>query len=151
MSAAVVRDARPPAPLVRALNPILRLVLRTPLGRLVRPFALLELEGRRTGRRLRVPVGWYQLDSGPVVVSPAPWRASFRGGWPATVWFHGRRQQLVGVLDTDPERVAATVRAIAVARGSLGLVGIAVPPDHEVTAADVVALDRAVIRFGPPG
>ena len=46
---AVARDARPPLALVRVINPTMRVVLRTPLGRLVRPVALLDFTGRRSG------------------------------------------------------------------------------------------------------
>src|SRR4051794_21368801 len=51
-AAVVARDAKPPLALVRMMNPVLRLLLRTPLARALRPFALLEFTGRRSGRRL---------------------------------------------------------------------------------------------------
>jgi hypothetical protein len=53
----VVRDGRPPAMLVRLLNPVARVVLRTPFGRIVKPVALLQFTGRRSGRRYVIPVG----------------------------------------------------------------------------------------------
>jgi hypothetical protein len=146
----VVRDARPPVALVRCMNPVMRALLRTPFGRAVRPFALLEFQGRRTARRMRVPVGWHEVDDGAVVFSPARWRVNFRGGAPVTVHFRGRRRQLIGVLEEDPERVAAALRALVVRRGSLRPVGVDVPAGHRVNADDVVAVDRAMIRFELP-
>lgn len=148
------RDARPPLLLVRILNPVMRIVLRTPFGRLVRPFALLEFDGRRSGRRYAVPVGWHDFDGGPVVCTPAPWRVNFRDGIPVTVRFRGHRRELTGTLDDDPDRVAAALQSLADRRGSLRPVGIEVSPGHRITAADVLALDRALIRFttrGTPG
>ncbi len=71
MTTDVARDARPPLILVRVMNPIMRVVLRTVLGRLVRPFALLEFTGRRSGRRFLVPVGWHEIDSGHFAFTPA--------------------------------------------------------------------------------
>ena len=147
MTAAVARDARPPLALVRVMNPVMRVVLRTPIGRLVRPFALLEFHGRRSGRRFRVPVGWHEIDTGPVVCTPARWRANFSGGLAVTVRTRGHRRELVGRLDDDPERVAAALRYLAERSGSLRRVGIDIPPGHQVGAADVVAVDRALIRF----
>lgn len=144
---AVASDARPPLLLVRLLNPVMRIVLRTPLGRVVRPFALLEFEGRRTGRRYRVPVGWHEIESGHVVCTPAPWRVNFRDGIPVTVRYRGHRRELTGTLDDDPEHVAAALRSLADRCGSLRPVGVDVPPGHHITAADVLALDRALIRF----
>lgn len=149
MSTIIARDARPPLILVRVMNPIMRVVLRTPLGRLVRPFALLEFTGRRSGRRFLVPVGWHEIDSRHVAITPAPWRANFRDGIPVTVWFRAQRQDLIGVLDDDTDRVAVALQSLADRRGSLRPVGVYIPPGHRVTAADVAAVDRAVIRFEP--
>lgn len=129
----------------------MRVVLRTPLGRLVRPFALLEFRGRRSGRPFRVPVGWHEIDAGFIVVTPAPWRVNFRDPLPVTVRLRGRRQELIGTLDDDAERVAAALRSLAERRGSLRLVGVVIPPGHRVTTHDVVAVDRTVIRFAPAG
>ena len=149
MSTIIASDARPPLILVRVMNPIMRVVLRTPLGRLVRPFALLEFTGRRSGRRFLVPVGWHEIDSRHVAITPAPWRVNFRDGIPVTVWFRAQRQDLIGVLDDDTDRVAVALQSLADRRGSLRPVGVDIPPGHRVTAADVAAVDRAVIRFEP--
>ena len=132
------------------MNPAMRILLRTPLGRLVRPFALVEFSGRRTGRVYRIPVGWHEVDDERLVCTPAPWRVNFVGGIPVTVWYQGRHGRLTGTLDHDPERVAAVLRSLAQHRGSLRSVGVDVPPGHQVTAADVVAVDRAIIRFTNP-
>lgn len=145
--APAVREARPPAAVIRVLNPIMRAVLRTPLGALVRPFALLEFEGRRSGRRYRVPVGWHAVGDERAVFSPAPWRANFAGGTGVTVRFRGRRQQLVGTLVDDPAEVAAALNQMCAEGSSLAKVGIKASKGHEMTAADVRAVDRALIRF----
>jgi hypothetical protein len=147
MTAAVARDARPPLALVRVLNPIMRVVLRTPMGRMVRPFALLEFRGRRTGKQMRVPVGWHETDDGYAVFTPAPWRTNFRDGIPVTVRFRGRRRDFVGTLEDDPNAVAVALQSIVDRRGSLRPVGVDMPRGHRVTAADVVAVDRALITF----
>ena len=147
---AVARDARPPALLVRLMNPVMRILLRTQLGRAVRPFALVEFAGRRTGRRFRVPVGWHEIDGERIVCTPAPWRVNFRDGIPATVWYQGRRHRLTGTLDDEPAHVAAALQSLARHRGSLRSVGVDVPPEHTMTTADVRAVNRAIIRFTGP-
>lgn len=146
-TAAVVRDRRPPLALIRVLNPIMRTLLRTPLGRLVRPFALLEFDGRRSGRRYRVPVGWHAVGGDPVVFSPAPWRANFAGGTDVTVRLHGRRRRLVGTLVDDPGEVAAALDQMIKEGTPAARVGIVVPAGHQLTADDVRVVDRAMIRF----
>jgi hypothetical protein len=142
-----VRDAKPPLLLVRMMNPVLRLLLRTPVGRAIRPFALLEFAGRRTGRRFLVPVGWHSLPTGTVVFTPAPWRANFAGGIPVTVHHAGRHLALTGTLETDPDRVAAAMRSLVALRGSLRRIGVELPAGTQLTAADVRAVDRSLITF----
>lgn len=144
---AVARDARPPLVLIRLMNPVMRVVLRTPLGRLVRPFALLEFRGRRTGRLLRVPVGWHHIGGEHVVFTPAPWRANLRDGVPVTVHFRGHRLEMTGTLDDDPDHVATVLQSLADLHGSLRRVGIDIPPGHRITADDIRAVRRALIRF----
>jgi hypothetical protein len=146
---AVAKDKKPPRLLVRTLNPIMRAVLRTPLGRLVNPVAVLEFTGRRSGRCYRVPVGWHQVRSEPAVFSPAPWRVNFAGGVPVAVYHRGRRRAMTGTLVTDPDVVADALQAMFDAGASPKGVGIDAPAGHRFTAADVVAVDRALIRFEP--
>jgi hypothetical protein len=146
---AVARDARPSLLLVALLNPVMRVVLRTRLGRVVRPFALLEFDGRRTARHYRIPVGWHEVDSGHVVCTPAPWRVNFRNGIPVSVTFRGRRQKFTGTLVDDPDAVAAALRHLTEQHGSLRPVGVDIPRGHRITGDDVRAVGRALIRFTP--
>jgi hypothetical protein len=144
---AVARDAKPPLLLVRMMNPVMRVLLRTPAGRVIPAIALLEFTGRRSGRRLLIPVGWHSITADPVVFTPAPWRANFAGGIPVTVHHRGRRATLTGTLDTDPARVAAAMQSLVEQSGSLRRIGVDVPPGHHVTEADVHAVNRALISF----
>ena len=143
----VAGDGRPPLALVRMLNPIMRAVLRSPLGSAVKPFALLEFTGRRSGRRYRVPVGWYDADGRAVVFSPAGWRVNFDGGRDATVRHRGRTHRMTGTLVREPATVAAALQSTVRGGVSAKQIGIAMPSDHTITAADVVHLDRAAIFF----
>ncbi|MEO8696396.1 MAG: grhN [Acidimicrobiales bacterium] len=142
-----VRDARPPATLVHVLNPIMRIVLRTRLGRLVRPFALLEFDGRRSGRRYRVPVGWHESNGGALVVTPAPWRINFSGGARATVYFRGKAQQMTGTLVTDHSAVAGALQSLFASGTKPREIGLDMPEGHRVTASDVGSVGRAAIQF----
>ena len=144
-----VRDARPPEALVRALNPLMRLLLPTPAGRLIRPFALLEFEGRRTHRHYRVPVGWHDHDGEPVVMSPARWRWNFAGGLHTTIHHRGRETEMVGVLEAEPATVASLLQAMVDQGFPLARIGVRAPEGHRLSSDDIVAVDRAVIRFRP--
>ena len=148
MTATAVQDGRPPLVLVATLNPVMRTLLRTPMGRLIKGVALLEFAGRRSGHRYRVPVGWYDID-GPVVFTPAGWRVNFGGGADATVRARGRTTRMRGVLIENPSDVADALNTVLARGTSPRSVGIAMPKGHTLCAADVAALQRAMIRFEP--
>jgi hypothetical protein len=145
-----VRDARPPIAVLRVTNPVLRALLRTPVGRVIRPLALVEFQGRRSGRRIRVVVAWHMLDGEPVVVTPAPWRVNFTDGAPATVRRRGRRQQCVGTLVLDPDDVAKSIGVLLRNGTSARELALHVPAGHVMTADDVVRTRRALVRFRLP-
>jgi len=141
------RDARPPAIVVRLTSTIMRPLLRSPIGRLITPLAVLEFVGRRSGTRHRVVVGWHRHGAESMVLTPATWRANFENGHPATVFWGGKRSTLVGVLDTDPSRVATVLNALLEAGGSARALALHIPDGHTLDAADVSRTNRAVIRF----
>ncbi len=143
----VVTDARPPAAVVAVLNPINRVLLRSPLGHAIKPLALIELDGRRSGRHLRVPVLWHPVDDGGYVFSPAAWRANFAGGAAATVTHLGRKRSMRGTLVTDPELVAGAFNRLLAAGTKPRRTGLNIPRRHEVTSDDVNSVHRALITF----
>ena len=145
----LVGDARPPRLAVAALNPMLKLLLRTPLGRSIRPLALLDFTGRRSGRHFSVVVGWHSIDGLPVVITPASWRANFSGGRRATIRSRAERTELIGTLDTDPDAVAHCIAALVDAGTAPRALGLSIPEGHTITADDVRSCGRAVVRFSP--
>ena len=144
-----VHDARPPEALVRVMNPVVRALLRSPVGRKIRPLALVEYTGRRTGTRRKVVVAWHELDGRSLVVTPAGWRVNFGGGAPATVRHHGATQPMTATLEADPTAVAHTLTKLFEAGNAPKTVGLAVQPGHVITPEDVVAVHRAVVWFDP--
>lgn len=147
--ATMVRDARPPAALIRVLNPIMRFALRTQLGRLIGSFALLEFSGRRSGRLYSLPVGWHDADGVRIVLSPAPWRANFVFSAPVVVHHRGRVLHLSGTLVGDPAEVACYINSVLAGGTPARQIGLQVPPGHTISATDVTHVDRKLIRFHP--
>jgi len=81
----------PPHWLVRlAANPLLRLVLPSPLGARI-PLGLLRVSGRRTGQRYTIPAGLHDIDGAIVVFTDARWLGNFRGGADAELMLRGGR------------------------------------------------------------
>jgi hypothetical protein len=144
-----VLDRRPPDLVVRVLNVPMRVVLRSRLGRLIGGLAELDFEGRRTGERRRVVVGWHELEGRPVVLTPARWRANFADGHAVRLWHQGRATEWLGSLVTDPSAVADAMNALIRAGTTPSAMGLRIAPGHEVSAADVVDVHRAVVRFAP--
>ena len=148
---AVVRDARPPGIVVRVLNPLMRALLGSRAGRRMKNVALIEFNGRRSGRQYRIPVGWHHAAGTSFVLTPASWRTNFAGGRSATVHHGGQVQPMVGTLVTDAAEVADAVQAV-LDNGTPGRrLGLRIPTGHRVLPADISAVDRAIIRFEGSG
>ena len=105
---AVVEWHQPPAPLVKTLNVVLRRVLPSPLGRRVGEFMLLAFTGRRSGQHYRFPVTAHRDADGLYALTPAVWKANFRGGADVDVTFAGRTTPMRGELVEDEATVART-------------------------------------------
>jgi hypothetical protein len=142
-----VTDARPPLVLVRVLSPVLRVVLATPLGRLLPGIAVLRFAGRRTGRRYRVVVGWYDRAREPSVVTPAPWRVNFSAGLDVTVRQGGHTRSMRGTLCAEAPAVAERLNAILDGGTPPGRMGLRMARGGRLTPEDVAAVGRAVITF----
>jgi hypothetical protein len=110
--------AHPPQALLKVVNPVLRLALRTPLGSALKQFMVVSFTGRKTGRRFSVPVSAHHLDGDLYVILEAKWKYNFRDGAPADVLHNGRTTHMHGQLITDPAAVADIVHRVASSYGA---------------------------------
>lgn len=137
---------QPPAPLVKTLNAVLRVVLPSPLGRGVGEFMLLAFAGRRTGQRYRVPVTAHRDAEGLCALTPARWKVNFRGGADVGVTFAGRTAPMRGVLVEDEAEVARTyldrMTELGMRRAAR-MIGLKFPLGRLPTLDEVVELVRA--------
>jgi hypothetical protein len=157
MSEVITRSV-PPRRLVDGINPLVRALARSRLhGTVDGALLLLHVTGRRTGRRLDIPVGYVPLDDERlVVVTEHTWRANLRGGADLDVTRHGRRERMHASLDEDPAAVAATLHILVgrigprATRQRLGLriTGAGVPSPAELERA-VREYDLATITLTP--
>ncbi|MBA3251397.1 MAG: nuclear transport factor 2 family protein [Geodermatophilaceae bacterium] len=147
-SGAAVRSAPPPRWLVRGvLNRILRPVLRSPLGRVLPgPLVLLRCTGRRTGRRIDVPVLAYDVDGVLTVFSPAAWTANLHGGAPVSLRQRGRSRSGCGVLVTDPAVVGTALRTVLARGVSPRALGLRVDGSRPPTDAEASGV-RSVVQL----
>ena len=108
-----IEVAHPPQALLKAVNPVLRLALRTPLGSALNQLMVVNFTGRKTGRRFSVPVSAHRLDGDLYVILEAGWKYNFRDGAPAVVRHNGKTTPMLGELITDPATVADIVHRVA--------------------------------------
>lgn len=148
-----VRLAPPPPPAVlKAMNAVMRPLLASPVGRRITGVMLLEFTGRRSGRRIRVPVNFHLVDGVPMAFTDAPWRLNFEGGAPVTVRYRGHVYETRGSLvPMTPEAMGRAVRESLDNGGSAQRMGIRAARGHRPTAAELAelgpALGTAVIRL----
>jgi hypothetical protein len=136
-----VKRSVPPPTLVKMGNPLVRMLLGSPLhGVLDDSFLVLHLTGRKTGRRYNIPVGYVDMDGRVAVVTVARWRVNLRGGADVEVTRHGCLRPMHALLDEDPASVAVSYQAMI---DRIGLtkaqrqLGISLPGGRAPTALEL--------------
>jgi deazaflavin-dependent oxidoreductase (nitroreductase family) len=100
------------------VNPVMRLVLKSPLYRLIPGVMLITVTGRRSGRRYTTPVQ-YALDDGHVYVltrAQRSWWRNIRGGAPVELRLRGRTRH--GTAEAFLASADGAAPAFAAFRGS---------------------------------
>lgn len=87
---------------MRAVNPLMRFLLRTPFGGgLRKQFMVLSFKGRKTGRDFVLPVSAHHIDGELYALVGGPWKLNFTGGAAASVLYDGRETAMRGELIDD--------------------------------------------------
>jgi hypothetical protein len=134
--------------MLRVINPILRTVLSSRAARVLpNSLGVLEFSGRRTGTRYRIVIGAHDLAGAKAVFTSAPWSRNFRGGAPAVLVQEGRRRPGSATLVEDPETVAQAFQTVFDEGAPPRALGLDVPQGHRMTAEDVRAVQRVMIRI----
>jgi F420H(2)-dependent quinone reductase len=148
MTSTVKRSVPPPA-LVKMGNPLVRMLLGSPLhGLLDDSFLVLHLTGRRTGRRYHIPVGYVDMEGKTAVVTVARWRVNLRGGADVEVTLRGRLRPAHALLEEDPASVAVSYQAMIDRIGwkkAQRQLGISLTGERAPT---LVELNRAASEYG---
>ena len=111
--ASTMKRSVPPRALVKMGNPLVRMLLGSPLHEVLDDsFLTLHLTGRKTGRRYDIPVGYVDMEGKLTVVTVARWRVNLRGGADVEVTLRGRLRPMHALLDEDPAAVAVSYQAM---------------------------------------
>lgn len=110
--------SHPPEALLRAVNPVLRFLLGTPLaGSARRQMMVVSFKGRKTGRPYSIPLSAHVVDGQLYALTSAPWKNNFRDGADAEVLHDGKRTSMRGELITGPATVADLSHRLAESYG----------------------------------
>jgi hypothetical protein len=113
-----VEVSHPPDAMLKAVNPILRFLLRTPImgpGR--ERLMVVSFNGRKTGRRYAIPLSAHRIDNDLYALTAAPWKSNFRDGATADVLHNGKSTPMRGELIKDRSVVADLFRRCAESYG----------------------------------
>jgi F420H(2)-dependent quinone reductase len=154
-----IAQRRPPSALIKAGNPVVRVLLGSPLHRgLDSSVLVLHVTGRKTGRRYDIPVAYADIDGQLIITTPAAWRANLRGGADVEVTLRGRRRPMHALLTEDPSAVAVSYQTLITRLGwdkARRHLGISVRGDRPPTVLELKDAAReygwSVITLTPPG
>ena len=149
--------SHPPEAFLRVVNPIMKLLLRTPFAVPARnQLMVVNFTGRKSGRPYSLVVTAHLLDGILYALTGATWKANFRDGAPAQVLHAGKTTTMRGELITDTAHVAdlyaRCVESYGVKRAERAI-GLGFR-DHQMPTRDqfgeaVEELDLRAIRFTP--
>lgn len=110
--------SHPPEPVLRVINPILRTLLRTPLlGGAGKEFMVVNVTGRKSGKRYSIPLSAHWIDGDLYAISSAGWKWNFRDGARAEILHDRQTRTMRGELIQDPATVAQLCHKTAQANG----------------------------------
>ncbi|ABL03354.1 conserved protein [Mycobacterium ulcerans Agy99] len=109
-----VEVGHPPSALLRAINPVLGFLLRTPLaGSLGNQLMVLDFTGRKSGRHFSLPLSAHVIDNVLYALTGAAWKYNFSDGATAQVVHNGKTTAMRGDLIRDPDVVADLCRPVS--------------------------------------
>jgi hypothetical protein len=113
-----VTVSHPPERILRAVNPALKFLLRTPLaGPARKQLMVLSFTGRKSGNQYSLPVSAHQIDNQLYALAGAAWTKNFRGGRTAEVLHNGQTIKMNGELIVDPAVVSDLSHRLAESYG----------------------------------
>jgi F420H(2)-dependent quinone reductase len=152
-------EGGPPAwmqPLIKAANPLIVGLLRSPLHRLLSyRILVLSFRGRTTGRRFTLPVSYERQGATLLVYTRHGWWKNLRGGVPVQVVLRGHTLDARAEAVTDPAEVTAAVTAYIAGHGPAQAwqIAVALAPDRVPTPATLAAAAQGLVlvRIHLPG
>jgi len=149
--------SHPPEAFLHVVNPILKLLLRTPLAGAARnQLMVVDFTGRKSGRHYSIPLSAHVVDGILYAMTGNTWKNNFRDGAAAQVLHDGKTTTMRGELITDKPQItdlySRCVESYGVKRAERAM-GLGFR-DHQMPTRDQFAdavkeLHLNAIRFTP--
>lgn len=113
-------ESGPPMPkwAYTIVNPAMVTLLRSPLHRLLsQALMILIFEGRRSGKRYTIPVGYLREGNRLYLFSHSAWSNNFVGGAPVAVRLRGKLRRGMARIIDDPATINHVIRRMVSVRG----------------------------------
>jgi hypothetical protein len=149
--------SHPPQALLRAVNPLMKLLLHTPFAGAARnQLMVVDFTGRKSGHPYSLVLSAHVIDNILYAMTSATWKNNFRDGAAAQVLHDGKTTTMRGELITDKAHVADLYARCAESYGvkrAERVMGIGFR-DHQMPTRDQFAeavdeLKLRAIRFTP--
>ncbi|MCU0490125.1 MAG: nitroreductase/quinone reductase family protein [Chloroflexaceae bacterium] len=138
-SSTTTENRRPPRLVYMVVNPLMSLLLRSPLhGRLSGRMLLLQFTGRKSGKRYRFPVGYKQVGDTLFVTTNSGWQKNLRGGVPVNIWLRGQQRRATADVTNDENEMREGYRQMLAGEPQLSqIIGVKLDADGSPNAADL--------------
>src|ERR1035437_5502545 len=134
----------PPKPLFKAINPVMKGILRSPLHRLVsKRLILLTFTGRRSGMRYSTPVGYVTEGDDLWLSNESVWKKNLGDNAPVSVRLRGKDRTGTTTVLSSPEDLRSGFKTIleqALQFGRIAAIGLRA---GGLPMADAIARARA--------
>jgi hypothetical protein len=149
--------SHPPNAVLRLVNPVINLLLRTPLtGGARNQLMVVGFTGRKSGRHFSIPLSAHLVDDILYAMTGAAWRHNFRDGAPAQVLYMGKTTTMRGELIADRALAADLYSRCAESYGvkaAQRMMGLKFPggrmPSRDEFAEAINQLHLGAVRFTP--
>lgn len=129
----------PPKWLYKIVNPVLTVILRSPLhGLMSRRLLLLSFTGRKSGKRYTIPLGYAQTGNRLLITTKSAWSKNLRGGAPVGVRLQGRERTGVADVITEEAEMLEGYRVLLEGSPQLGqIIGVGLDANKQPIREDV--------------
>ncbi|MBS3753121.1 MAG: nitroreductase family deazaflavin-dependent oxidoreductase [Anaerolineales bacterium] len=135
------------------INPLMKLILRTPFHGLVSDdLTLITFTGRKTGKQYTTPVGYIKMNGSIMMFTNSPWWRNIKEQSSITLRLKGKRVQGQAEIVSAPDLIREYLQKMVEKRGAemvqrMGLADIT--PEGELELDPKAVEDKKYIQFKP--